>query len=90
MPESAGELGERIAKSVDLMSTEETEDAMRPHLIWEVQQVMSHVEPYNLTSAELMALLSVLVVPHARWLRGDGLPPGLPGRVQLRAVDTLR
>jgi hypothetical protein len=71
-----------------IMPSQEAEDAMRPHLIWELQQVMSHIEPNNLTASELMAMLSVLIVPHARWLRGDALPSGQPGRVQLRAVHS--
>lgn len=87
VPESATELGERIAKSVGLMPCGDTEDAMRPHLIWNVQQVMSHISPHDMTSEELIALAALLIVPHARWLREAGRPTGIGGRPDLRMVD---
>lgn len=87
VPESATELGERIAKSVGLMPGGDSEDIMRPHLIWNVQQVMSHISPHDMTSSELIALAAVLIVPHARWLQGVGRPTGLAGRPDLRVVN---
>lgn len=87
MGESAAQLGQRITTSMSIMPTEDAEIAMRPHLIWNVKQVMSHISPHDLTSSELIALAAILIVPHARWLSGVGQPSRVGVRPDLRMVD---
>jgi hypothetical protein len=63
--------------------------SIRPHLIWNVQQIMSHIGPYDMTDSELLALSEVLMAPHARWLAWVERPSGR-GRPPLQLVGRPR
>jgi hypothetical protein len=64
------ELGERVAKSVDIIPTPEAEEAFLPHMLWQLRAVMDEVKPKDLLPSELIALLAVLVPAHSRVLVG--------------------
>ena len=68
MPESATELGERITNSIAIMPTPEAEERFLPHLQWQLRAMMADVKPSDLTPAELMAVLALLVPAHSRVL----------------------
>lgn len=68
MPESATELGERIANSIAVMPTPEAEELFLPHMQWQLRAMMTDVTPSDLTPAELIALLALLVPAHSRVL----------------------
>lgn len=78
MPESATELGERIAKSIDIIPTPEAEGLFLPHMEWQLRAVMADVKPRDLLPSELIALLAVLVPAHSRVLVARSRPPGVP------------
>jgi hypothetical protein len=61
----------------------DAETAIRTHLIWNVQQVMSHIGPCDMTDSELLALCEVLMAPHARRLAQLGRPIGWRPPLQL-------
>jgi hypothetical protein len=66
---------DRIDSAMGIMPTEEHEQAILPHLKWELREILHRVGPDDLTASELMAILTVLVPAHARVLRGP-LPLG--------------
>lgn len=78
MPESATDLGDRIAKSAEIISTPEAQERFLPHMRWQLRAMMADVKPNDLTPAELIALLSLLVPAHSRVLVARGAPPGGP------------
>lgn len=51
---------------------------VRPHLVWEVKQILTHITPDDLTDTELAALVAVLRAPHARWLAANLQPQRQP------------
>lgn len=77
MPESAAELGSRISTSVDIIATPDAEEQFLPHMRWQLRLMMEDVKPSDLTPAELIALLSLLVPAHSRVLTARR-PPGGP------------
>lgn len=89
MPESATELGERVARVAATMTTPEAEAAMRSHMVWLIRQMFSHITPADLTATELASLVAVLVIPHSRWLDSTSFPVVAPGaRPNLTVVPT--
>lgn len=84
MPESATELGNRIAKSVDIIPTPTAEDMFLPHMMWQLGAVMGDVKPKDLLPSELIALLAVLVPAHSRVLIARRRPPSRPVLTILR------
>gem|GEM_PF-5313466 len=48
-----------------------------PHLRWELDEVMSRVQPADLSAAEIGALLAILRLAHARVIGGPAGRPGL-------------
>ena len=59
-----------------------TRECLVPHLRWELQEVMSRVEPDDLSAAEITALLDILGPAHSRVIGG---PAGRP-RLRLRGI----
>jgi hypothetical protein len=43
---------------------------VRPHLVWEAGQMVTHLKPNDLTTLELAGLIAVLHAAHARVLAG--------------------
>lgn len=78
VPESATELGARIAKSVDIIPTPEAEELFLPHMMWQLRAVMDDVKPKDLLPSELIALLAVLIPAHSRVLVAPRPPPSGP------------
>jgi hypothetical protein len=56
----------RVRAALDIGETSQ----MRPHLAWEAGQMVSHLQPDDLTTLELAALVAVLHAAHARVLGG--------------------
>lgn len=51
-------------------------DLLRPHMLWELDQIMRKVKPEDLTTSEVMGLLAILVPVHSRFLdAGPAVPP---------------
>lgn len=84
MLDPAAELGDRIAKSIDMMPTPEIEEQFLPHMEWLLRQIMAHVKPKDLKASELIALLAILVPAHSRVLVAGRLPPIRPVLTILR------
>ena len=59
-----------------------SQERLAPHLRWELEQVMTVVQPADLSAAELAGLLGILRLAHARVI---GSPAGRP-RLRLLGV----
>jgi hypothetical protein len=58
------ELRAHIDSMLEVVSTGRRK--IRAHLVWEARQMVNHVKPADLTTAELAALVAVLHAAHAR------------------------
>jgi hypothetical protein len=47
-----------------------TQHHVRPHLMWEAGEMVTHLQPSDLTTLELAGLIAVLHAAHARVLGG--------------------
>lgn len=79
--ETPEELGRRMAAVIGAIGPD-TEQYVRPHLEWAVQQILRTFYLEQLTDAELSNLAAVLIPIHSRFLVQvvPGHGPGGPGR----------
>jgi hypothetical protein len=67
MQETPEDIGKRMTAVIQSMSPD-TDEYLRPHLMWVIEQIVSTIRPAELTSAELSGLCAVLVPIHGRLL----------------------
>lgn len=88
-PQDRTETPEQFARRMDAMLNitrdEQTGDLLRPHMLWELNQIMQRIKPDDLATSEIMGLLAVLVPIHSRFLDDRGISPPF-GPVPLRLV----
>lgn len=60
----------RMQSAQGLIATPDSETALRPHLVWELRQILARVTPADFTTVELMSVLTILAPVHARTLNG--------------------
>lgn len=63
-------LSHAVGTAVDLAPDEASADNLRAHCLWEVDQVLSHLELEDFETSELLALLAVICPVHSRVLPG--------------------
>jgi len=68
MPDRAG-LGQRILQALELTADGA---ALHEHTSWEVCELLTRLQPSDLTPAETMAMAVILAEAHARKLTGVG------------------
>ena len=68
------EMGDHIGGTRDLVIADRS--CVLPHLRWELEQVMSRVQPQDLSAAEVASLLAILRPAHSRVI---GRPTGRLG-----------
>lgn len=68
MDSERNEIITRVKGALDI--GESSQPKMRPHLKWEAGQMVTHLNPDDLTTLELAALIAVLHTAHARVLDG--------------------
>lgn len=73
---NAADITERVTAALACPVADEEE--MLAHTRWQLNEMMTRVKPADLTPAEIVALLAVLMKPHARVLALSGGPPLRP------------
>jgi hypothetical protein len=68
-------VGKRTKSAHSYVETDQ--NCVLPHLRWELEQVMSRVQPGDLSAAEIAALLAVLIPAHSRVIGGPASRPKL-------------
>lgn len=80
MTKCTGELDDirhHINRVLDSMPTGLVQERTRAHLVWELKEMLAHIQPEDLRCSELLALIAVLHPVHARVLAPPVGPPVL-------------
>lgn len=76
LDESMEEVSARITAALDCPAA--NDEDMMIHMLWLLNEMTAVVKPHHLQPDELIALLAVLMKPHARVLTLTRTPPLLP------------
>lgn len=80
--ESPEEFHRRMDAMLNITRDEPAGDLLRPHMLWELTEIMKKIKPEDLSTSDIMGLLAILVPAHSRLL--SAAPPVRP--VPLRIV----
>lgn len=62
---------DRVQLAIDFAESAD-DDEIRPHNMWQLQRMLTDMEPDDLLTTEIVALIAVLVPAHSRWLARRG------------------
>jgi hypothetical protein len=79
------EVGDHIVAARDHVTA--AGSCVLPHLRWELEHVLSHVRPQDLSAAEVAGLLRILTLARSRIIGGPAGRPGL-GVLWVRGEDS--
>lgn len=64
------EINYAVETASRLMHDEESTRNLAPHCLWELREILSHIDYTDLLPAEVLALLAILCPVHSRVLAG--------------------
>lgn len=70
--ESLEDVRDRVTAAIDVLPELNSGDALMPHMLWELRQLMNEIGADMLLPAEIMGILGIFIAAHTRILRLKG------------------